>query len=241
MIKHIDENFSASIDGELEDSKLSITFGEICQDEELKNCWQRYHLIRDTLQSSLPNKINFKFSQSVMAALESEPAILMPVSFSNNQSSAGKKQAKQNLTPVMKRVVGFAIAASVAAIAVMSVQSTQDPAFQSEQMQELAVMPAESEFTRLPSTDVARVDTTMAGVTISNVTPNSTPTIQVLSSFPNSKIPTNTLAANYQSFPNLKKYIVDHNQRVLSSPVQGVMPYARIVISRSPTRGQVQR
>lgn len=241
MNSHIDEKFSAAIDGELEHSELNDTFRKICQDDELKDCWQRYHLIRDALQSNLPNKINFKFSQSVMAAIESEPTVLTPSSISNEQSVFDKRLFKKQLTPVMKRVAGLAIAASVAAIAVISVQSTQGPAFQSENNQQLATMPSDSEFSRLPSANVTSADATIADVTITNVTPASTATMQVLSSFPNSKIPSATLAANHQSFPNLQKYVVDHNQRVLSSPIQGVMPYARIVILRSPTRSLVER
>lgn len=246
MNSHIDEEFSAAIDGELEHSELNDTVSKICKDGELKDCWQRYHLIRDALQSNLPNKINFKFSQSVMAAIESEPTVLTPSSISNEQSVFDKRLFKKQLTPVMKRVAGLAIAASVAAIAVIGVQSTQGPAFQSENNQQLATMPSDSEFSRLPSADVTSVgatmaDVTIADVTITNVTPASTATMQVLSSFPNSKIPSATLAANHQSFPNLQKYVVDHNQRVLSSPIQGVMPYARIVILRSPTRSLVER
>lgn len=236
MNSHIDEKFSAAIDGELVHSELNDTVSKICKDGELKDCWQRYHLIRDALQSNLPNKINFKFSQSVMAAIESEPTVLTPSSISNKLSVSDNKRIKKQLTPVMKRVAGLAIAASVAAIAVIGVQSTQGPAFQSENNQQLATMPSDSEFSRLPSADV-----TIADVTITNVTPASTATMQVLSSFPNSKIPSATLAANHQSFPNLQKYVVDHNQRVLSSPIQGVMPYARIVILRSPTRSLVER
>ena len=78
MTNKIQEQCSCLIDGELEESECCMILDEINDNPELKQDLHRYYLIRDAIRTNLPGVINTKFSQSVMDALESEPAILAP-------------------------------------------------------------------------------------------------------------------------------------------------------------------
>jgi hypothetical protein len=43
----------------------------------------------------------------------------------------------------------------------------------------------------------------------------------------------------YKYHPQLDKYLLNHNQHALGSRVQGVMPYARIIITPSQARTKI--
>jgi sigma-E factor negative regulatory protein RseA len=104
------ENLSAIIDGETElDDKL---IQALSGDAELRSRWQRYHLIRDALTNHLSDKGVADISEMVMASLEHEPTILAP-------------RHKRISQKIMKQAVGLAVAASVATVAVVSVQTSQ--------------------------------------------------------------------------------------------------------------------
>lgn len=104
------EMLSSVIDGETTiDDKL---IDEINADEALRAHWQRYHLIRDVLTHHLPEQGAVDVSAGVMAALRDEPTILAP-------------RRKRISHKVMKQAAGLAVAASVATVAVMSVQTMQ--------------------------------------------------------------------------------------------------------------------
>ncbi len=103
------EKLSAIIDGEsaLDDRLIN----ELGSDAEMQARWQRYHLIRDTLSHHLPEHGVIDISDQVAAALSNEPTILAPV----------RKRFSHRL---MKQAAGLAVAASVATVAVVSVQTT---------------------------------------------------------------------------------------------------------------------
>ncbi len=104
------EKLSAIIDGELDvDDKL---IHALDNDEALRDRWQRYHLIRDSLTHQLPEQGMPDISARIAAALEDEPTVLAPVHRRISQT-------------IMKQAAGLAVAASVATIAVMSVQTSQ--------------------------------------------------------------------------------------------------------------------
>ncbi|MDH5444706.1 MAG: sigma-E factor negative regulatory protein [Gammaproteobacteria bacterium] len=104
------ENLSAIMDGETELNDQLIQ--QLHADPELRSRWQRYHLIRDGLDNHLPDVGMSDISEKVMSALEAEPTILAPM----------HKRISQK---VMKQAAGLAVAASVATIAIVSVQTSQ--------------------------------------------------------------------------------------------------------------------
>lgn len=106
------------------------------------------------------------------------------------------------MAPIAKKAAGVAIAASVALGTVLTVQM-----FSTETGSQPAVaqMPDSSEFVRLEPASSG------ASNASSTIAINPTP------------------ASHFN--PQLNKYLRDHNQSVTITHVQGVMPYARIVVS----------
>ena len=106
------ENVSALVDGELV-SDIETSVDELLKTPQLKDSWARYHLIRDSLKQNVPPQLDFGFSQRVSESIASEPTILAPA-VSNNS--------------ILKPIAGFAIAASVAAMAILGIQQNHDNA-----------------------------------------------------------------------------------------------------------------
>lgn len=220
MTKQFDEQLCAFMDGELTDAEREQTISRICKDEEIRHRWHSYHLISDTLRNNLPNAIDHRFSQSVMRALENEPTILAPQT--KNPASAAVLKNK---------IAGAAIAASVAAVAVIGVQinNQSEPTVSPS----LAQMPSSEQFVRL-APPTANVNSVAQGVPVPALKASAAITGESQKSEPK-------LAPVHKFHPQLHKYLVDHNQYVAGSHIQGAMPYARIVVAPVQQQGQVQK
>ncbi len=110
------EHLSGLMDDEPADFSSAATLDKLCKDADLKGCWQRYHLIGDIMRERNIPSLSGDFSQRVMSALENEPTILAPpVSRPASQPSLPQR--------FLKPVAGLAIAASVAAVTVFSMQN----------------------------------------------------------------------------------------------------------------------
>jgi sigma-E factor negative regulatory protein RseA len=112
----LSESLSCFMDGELSDHSAILDKLNHCN--ETKSCWFRYHVIRDTLRDSRPASLSADFSTRVMQALASEPTVLNP-RFSHYRASFRRH--------MFKPVAGLAIAASVAAITVFTMQTFYMP------------------------------------------------------------------------------------------------------------------
>jgi sigma-E factor negative regulatory protein RseA len=72
------EQLSALMDGELVDNEL---IGSLSQDDQLRQHWFRYHLIRDSLRGDTEQFIHVDIASNVLAAIDSEeraPVTLIP-------------------------------------------------------------------------------------------------------------------------------------------------------------------
>ena len=105
MQRNDNEALSTLVDGE--HGKNKDILEDLVRDDAMKGVWKRYHLIGDCLRGNLPEKIYNNFIIEVNQHLKNDPAII------------SHKRAKQ-----FKRepIIGFAIAASVAALAILGVQ-----------------------------------------------------------------------------------------------------------------------
>jgi sigma-E factor negative regulatory protein RseA len=111
MSNQFDERFSALVDGE--EVQASEILSRIQNDNELRQRWQRYHLVRDALTGHVEGQSLPDISVQVSQALENEPTVLAP------------KPKVSRLKTVYKQASGFAVAATVAAVAVITVQQSQ--------------------------------------------------------------------------------------------------------------------
>lgn len=199
MTDQSDERLSSLVDGELGDTDHHQALTSLISDEKRCQCWERYHLIGDTLKRNLPHAIDCQLASRVMAELENEPTILAP---QTHKSSFGKRMA------------GLAVAASVATVAVLGVQFMyqEDGSAPAQQM-------AHTSSDQLPAQKQ-----NLNALAKKNFTPRGIQT--VTQSFEQSPIP--SLDSN-RVLPRMHKYFLDHNQRASRGVVQGVMPYARII------------
>ena len=106
-------------DGELEEWELKGTLQSLAQDAEMQACWRNYHLIGDAMRGHLPSPLCLDLSERVSQALKHEPAYFPPRHHAPTTSAAS-----QNRT---KTAVGFALAASLSAIAVVGVMQIGQP------------------------------------------------------------------------------------------------------------------
>ncbi len=111
MSDSVKEQLSACLDGELPEAELDLLLKRIGRDAELRQTLGRYALLSEALKSDKPVASTEAFATNVMAALENEPAAV-------RSGWKVSPAAVRRLRPV----AGFAVAASVAAIAVLSVQ-----------------------------------------------------------------------------------------------------------------------
>lgn len=103
------EQISAFMDGET-DGRHQTQVSQMLKDPELMGVWSRYHLISDCLKQYMPNRIDKNLAENISISLRKEPAIIAP---------------DRHAHPYIKPVAGFAIAASVAALAIFGIQQQQ--------------------------------------------------------------------------------------------------------------------
>jgi len=101
----IPSHVSAMVDGELTSAEVKAHIPTLISVGRERQKWQSYHLVRDLLQQQLPDEHNRSFTQKVMSQLESEPTILAPV---------------RSARTLAKQLIGVGLAASVAAVALLS-------------------------------------------------------------------------------------------------------------------------
>lgn len=111
MAENINEQLSALVDGENQQAELDLLFRRVARDSTLRDQWERYHLISDTLRQHLPDPVPVGFVQRVMDAIQNDEAAT---------GTASSQQPVVQRSTWLKPVAGFALAASVAMVAVLS-------------------------------------------------------------------------------------------------------------------------
>lgn len=240
------------VDGELSDADRDEILTRLSADTELVKFWERCHLVGDIIRQNVPVTVFKNFADNVKIAVADEPVIFAPQPKLNSNPPVSNKTS--DFSFVAKRVAGFAIAASVATIAVVGIQ-LQNQGEDSVNTQKVAEMPLSSDFVRMTNqaSQVAATTTTLPVVTpklsveraalenpsVGNANTvileqptlatvrSSTPVIeQQVDTGTSQKIP-EQIKFDYQ----VHKYLVDHNQFISGSDIQGLMPYARIISS----------
>lgn len=119
MVGEKKQQISAFIDGnELSDQMLK----ELAGSNELKQDFERYHLIGDVIRDELPQVLSIDFAAKVAAAIELEPTVMAPQSTVKTTVKTKLKQKKAEVIPFFGKLGQYGIAASVAAALVIGVQ-----------------------------------------------------------------------------------------------------------------------
>ncbi len=137
MKDKLHEQLSALVDDELAEAEQDLLTRRIGTDPELHRRLVRYQVISDALRNQLPDRIDPAFSARVQAAVSKEAVQTADI------------PARRRLARLLKPVAGVAMAASVAVVAVLSLQSDRE---------ETAAPPAVA--SAPSSTDYIRADST---------------------------------------------------------------------------------
>lgn len=122
------EKLSALMDGESFDSEL---LSSLSQDRTLQQSWQSYHLIRDTLRGDIGQVMHFDIADRVAAALEKEPARLVPSAVQESQPQPHTWQKMpfwDKVRPWASQITQIGMAACVSLAVIVGVQHYNQPA-----------------------------------------------------------------------------------------------------------------
>ena len=101
---------SALVDDELATREIDLVLRRLSRDCDGRDRWERYHLISDVIQGHVPAALDTDFAARIRAAIEAEP-LPQPVA--------------RPLPVWYKPVTGFALAASVALMALFGLRLNQ--------------------------------------------------------------------------------------------------------------------
>ena len=189
MKNNSNENLSALVDGEHCSDKSLLK--NLIKNENMKSTWKRYHLIRDSLRGNLTANIHNDFTRNLKHKLQNEPIIYTP-----------------KITKQFKRepIIGFAIAASVAAIAILGIQNKNNivPNIETNTVaMDEKIIDSQYETFSFPETQITPV------------------TIEASTKF------------NSFTQQRLNNYLINHSKYKHNIKMNSVLPYARIVTIES--------
>ncbi len=195
----LDDYRSAESDGAVLDQVL----GDVNQRYTLR----RYQLIGEVMRNEVPSRIKPGFAADVMAQIEQEPALHAP------QPAPGESTATSWFWSVLfKPLAGVAVAATVAFVAVNSVQTHQSDKTANDQV-------ADSSATRARVEQLASIPVINAPVRVST------------HSFHNAVHQTGMYWKIRRGSPAFQKklntYLINHNE--FSKSMQGIIPQVRVV------------
>lgn len=104
------EQISVLVDGESDSLERERILRAMHADPELRNTWERYHLVSTAIRRELGVVLSSGLADRVHARLQSE-----------------HPESSVRLRPFLKLAAGLAIAASVATIAIFSLSPVQNP------------------------------------------------------------------------------------------------------------------
>ncbi len=117
----IKETISALIDGELGEEALRETLGRIDEVEREQACWRNYHLIGDAMRRGLPKRMDADLLDRIHRAIDEDaplPSNVTPLPSRAEPSTPARKRPSHR---TVRPMAGFALAASVAAVAYVGV------------------------------------------------------------------------------------------------------------------------
>lgn len=179
------EILSNLMDGKI-DSRDGAMLGRIAAEDDARAAWSRYHLIGDVMRDGLTEIAPVEFAARLHDEIAQEPTVLAP-----------RRWRRSRLRPV----AGFAIAASVAALAVVGI-NRMTPEQRLPNTPELAV-----------TAPAAPGEVPMAGIEQSAAAQSAVDPFQ----------------GSHHSLRRLNSYLVKFSEQRSSLAVPGVNPYVRIV------------
>jgi sigma-E factor negative regulatory protein RseA len=150
MMEKNADKVSLLVDGELDACDTPCVIQALKSDETARARWEDYHLIRDAMCGNLPRQIPVGLARRVAEALEHEPVFINPRSHTPSPAVPFKTPSRTKAT------VGFALAASLSAIAVFGVGVMElNPAAPQPEPTGMASLPPPVQVAMAPQSAVA--------------------------------------------------------------------------------------
>jgi sigma-E factor negative regulatory protein RseA len=102
------ELISGLMDSELDEHAADTAIRYIKDDSSARQRWLRYHFISDVIKGHTQERVDSGFAERISTLIENEPAILVP--------------QRKAVPAIIKHASGFAVAATVAIVAILAVQ-----------------------------------------------------------------------------------------------------------------------
>ena len=204
------EHVSALVDDEVGLFESRRLVDEVLGNDAERARWARYHLIGEAMRGGLSKVVDSGFADRVKREIESEPALHVdhPVDFSRVHSRW------------MRPVAGFAMAASVAVVSVLALQSMMGPGQPggTEGLVE-APVPISEDLQVVMEATPSGIESPTPAVALESPAAAPLPNVTVPEPLPPS-------APSAPTDPRLTSYIVNHSEHAAA---QGMMPRVRIV------------
>jgi len=114
MIQDNSEKLSAMIDGESNTAAAEHVMDDLAENINGRRQWQRYHLIGQVMRGQAGTHYNVDLADNVMQAIAAEPELKAPLR---------SYLLPAFFTAMFKPMLGFAMAASVAVVSIMTWQT----------------------------------------------------------------------------------------------------------------------
>ena len=202
------------MDGELEDSDAAgrmIT--QLKKNDELKSCWENYHLIGDCIRKQLSHAFHGGIADRITALLEHEP------------HHFGRPASKTHSPRRFSDKAGFALAASISAVAMLgmlqvnqqnlvSANETTPVAYETDIQHQALAMDTTADTLAPQSADETQA---------MNI---ETPALAYASfdSVDDTGYSTDLAAADSSVEDSVYDYLVNYSQYAVSAPLQGTVP-----------------
>ena len=215
------ETFSAFVDSELTTSETNEQISETTQDVNVRYRLQRYQLIGDVMRQQAGESIQLDFAAQIREQIDQLEPLSKPSTVQAEEASAESWFAKW-----FKPMSGVAVAASVAWVAVVSLQGLMNVDSRTgeftEQANEIALSAPKSTINehKLVSEQVNRLAQLPV---LTNTVPVAAP---VTLSAPDGRMNWSSAKKQSVSQSKLNAYLVTHTE--YSTPMQGMMPQARV-------------
>lgn len=184
-----EQTLSSAMD---DDGVSGETLASVANSSGTRAAWARYHLIGDVLRDTASEVAPAEFAAKITERIADEPAILAP---------------QRSPRRVMRPVAGFAIAASVATLAVIGVQRMEPS----------------------PATNPVPAIAAAAPAAANSIAPPALTPVAVESAGAAAPAPLELARDTHPAQRRFNSYLVKFNEQRSNVGVPGVNPYVRIV------------
>ena len=207
----LNERLSQLMDGESEDADGRI-IDDLLHNPVRRDTWWRYHLIADVLRHDTDILAHRNLADRISKALENEPVVLAP-----------RPLLQRNW---VKPVAGFAIAASVAVVAILGLQQNNNNAVNSVAQMPQTVARSVPQFSDTVARPIQEL-TTIPTPIVRQFKPQAQ-----LASVETREEEISPMTSPVDS--RMNSYLLNYNEyRSTETQMQGMLPYVRIIAHES--------